>query len=485
MIQVKAAETAIPVVEVKVARLTAAVLSGLRKALQDLRRNFRSAALIDLSLVKRITPSGLGALIELYGENQSSMEIAFFGCADDIAKAMKTYQLRAILPVFADKPGAQRSAKMRQHRLTDTPAIVLCNARDHRLGAMKVDTCPAMMPVLDVPVLDHVINGLSRYGVREFHINATQASRIDPRHFPYVRERSVFITHEGGAALGTAETLFRLSQDHSVFRSDVIVTYATALHAVDVAEMMEHHRATGADITIAVSGGRSFSSKEGMCEKSTAQQQTLRRCRGARASESQSVGVFILSPAAMQDHDFHMISDLERDLLPSVASRTGRVEYYETHDPAFDVLDPNALFSGTSAILCGQMPAAVDLGDFAAGKPIFHATANVSPLADISGPVYVGADAIIHKHARIVGPAVVGAGCRVEPRSVLDNSVLWPNSTLNNGDWLKDMIAGDDWAVSHRAQANHRPFPVAATETLKPKLVLKPALAPKQLSRAG
>ena len=53
-----------------------------------------------------------------------------------------------------------------------------------------------------------------------------------------------------------------------------------------------------------------------------------------------------------------------------------------------------------------------------------HPAARVHPEADLRGPVYVDAEAVIEKNATVIGPAHIGRGCRVAGGAVVCRSIV-------------------------------------------------------------
>lgn len=62
-----------------------------------------------------------------------------------------------------------------------------------------------------------------------------------------------------------------------------------------------------------------------------------------------------------------------------------------------------------------------------------HPAARVHPEADLRGPVYVDAEAVIEKNATVIGPAHIGRGCRVAGGAVVCRAVLADNETVLAG----------------------------------------------------
>lgn len=78
-------------------------------------------------------------------------------------------------------------------------------------------------------------------------------------------------------------------------------------------------------------------------------------------------------------------------------------------------------------------------------------TAKVDARATVAGNVWIGKDVIVEADARVVGPAVLGDGSRVERGAVLERSILWQGARVGRGARLAGCIVGANYRVEEEA----------------------------------
>ncbi|RPH56692.1 MAG: NDP-sugar synthase, partial [Acidobacteria bacterium] len=77
--------------------------------------------------------------------------------------------------------------------------------------------------------------------------------------------------------------------------------------------------------------------------------------------------------------------------------------------------------------------------------------ARVEPGAEIEGPVYVDEGAVIKAGARIGPYSVIGRQCQIEEGTVVEQSILWPNTRVGAGVRIRESILGRGCFVGHGA----------------------------------
>lgn len=443
-------------------RLTSADLFVLEGARDQMRRRGRSAMLVDLSGVRRVSRSGMAALSEFSASFQYGPQVGFFGARDKVAGVLAECPLTAQLPYFATQEEALTTAEFRRLRLAGMKAVVLCAGAGSRMLPVTEAAPKPMLDILGQPVIEHLLRYLQSFGVRDFVLNPGHHAPVIVDQMRSDVHRSLFFLKEGrdrsnvwcAEPLGSASTLARLHLRHNAFQDDFLVLCGDTLTDLDLAEMLERHRNSGAEVTIAarhVPDART--GKYGILDvdlNGRVRAFQEKPAAGTARTTLASTGIYIFSPRALDTLTHRSGQDIAQDLLPAILSRGGHIH---TFAPTFNWRDIGCgrdYFDVLAAGLEGRIAAvSPDAQQLRPGLWVGPG-ATVSRRARICGPCYVGPGAVIEAGAQIDGPSVIGARAIVKSRSMIRRSVIAPDTHINSGAWIDEMLVHGDWAVMHR-----------------------------------
>lgn len=443
----------------------------LQQCFAALRDEGCAAALVDLSGVKVLTAAGLAVLYEAYGNFCAAMQIGFFGASPKVQITVERHGLAGVLPQFADQRQALEDPGFRCRQLAGTKAVILCASEGSRMRPLSGQTPKPMLDMLGAPVLARLMDHLGSFGVRDFYLNPGFKGDQVHIHFRSGAGRSIFFANEGsycdgrwdGAPAGSASTLARLHRRHSAFDGDFFVLCGDALIDLDMAALMQAHKDSGAEVTIAAATvPRQEVSKYGILDANPAGRvMSFQEKPSAEEARSclASTGIYVFSPAALRRLEDEPGLDIAMDLLPRILARGGRIHACSTGFIWADIGNPADYFAALQRGLTGGLPGVRPAGEETAPGVWVAPGAHVSSRARILGPCYIGPDARILAGAELQGTCVVGARCVVEGKTLLRDSVLMPGTQVSRGVWLESQIAAPDWSVSYRQMM---PGPVSA-----------------------
>lgn len=467
-------------------RMTSRDLVMLEQARHRMVTRGRLAMLIDLGGVHKIARSGIAALVEFARAFQPGFGLGLFGARPAVARALSDCPLTSQFPVFSDKKEALASPDFRGFQLAGTKAVVLCAGAGSRMAPMT-DTLPK--PMLDVfgkPILEHLLTYLQSFGLRDFLLNPGHNAPAIHQQFTTTGQRSLFFLNEGApqgsrwmpAPLGSASTLARLKHRHSAFDDDFLVLCGDALIDLDLAGLMESHKNSGAEVTIAAARVRpEETGKYGVIETDEAgrilgfqEKPDPSRARSTLVS----TGIYVISPRALDVIPEHAGQDIATDLLPEILARGGHLNAYAPDFRWADFGCGRDYFDALVAGFSGDLPGVVPGGREIRPGVLADESARVDRRARISGPCYIGANAVIEKDTQIDGPCIIGANAHLMGGTLVRNSLVMAGTVLKPGIWADDMIVHTDWAVNHR-QADGRKRSHLPLEAPEP--VLEPQAA--------
>lgn len=466
----------VAILQIATHRLTAKALAPLMAARTQMLQRGRHAMLIDLSKVRHLTHSGLGALVEFTATFGIGRPLAFCSAPPTVAARINAYGAGNLLPYFKSQDSAMNSPMFSSLRLSGTKALVLCAGKGTRMSPLTQQHPKPMLPLFGTPVLEHLLRYLSRYGIDDILLNpgylghqvlncktATHSQRL---HF-FNEGHS---TPSGWCAdpIGSASTLARLHHRHNIFTDDTIVLCGDALIDLDLAAMMADHRASGADVTIAA---RRIPQRD--CPKygilHTDQHgriQTFQEKPSATDALSNlaSTGIYIFGPSALNALEDQPNQDIAIHLLPDLLRRGGQIQAYENDFEWVDMGCPRDYVAAHFAALQGQIRTLRPSGTETAPQQWHDLGVQISRKAQISGPCYIGPGSVIGPGVEVQGPCVIGPNCHIEGPSLITDSFLMPNTHVKSGAWIAGQLAGPDWAIAHAhadgtlTQLSHTPL---------------------------
>jgi mannose-1-phosphate guanylyltransferase/phosphomannomutase len=131
-----------------------------------------------------------------------------------------------------------------QAQSTQTPhAAILAAGEGTRLRPLTLDKPKPMVPIGDKPLLEHTVQWLGSYGVRDIAINLNYKPDVITNHFgdgSQFGARIVYSREE--KLLGAAGGVLRMSQVSSNGHGPLIVMYGDVLTDLDVNALLQVHR---------------------------------------------------------------------------------------------------------------------------------------------------------------------------------------------------------------------------------------------------
>lgn len=453
-------EHGLAVVRLSSRSLGAGDLPDLRALLQRLSSQGVGGVLFDMSAIRKLSFAGIATLLEL-----SAVPAVRLGLCQ-LREGPKSRLLQSgiakALPLYDSVAQAHRCAQFQKLRMSGCRAVILAAGKGSRVAPLTDETPKPMLDLLGRPIIDHIISHLQSFGIRDLLINPGHLGPQITNHFRARRDVTVFFAHEGYNAsggwvadpIGSASTLARLHHRHSAMPDDTIVMCGDAVLDLDMSELMQAHRASGAEVTIAAKQvSPEETHKYGMIEADAdgrVFEFQEKPAPGEARSTLANVGVYVVSPKALSRLPDQPGLDIASDLLPLILKSGGHIQ---VHAPDFSWVDIGCgrdYYRAVSMALRGDVPGVVPEGREIRPGVWVAEEAWVSRRARFDGPCYVGPHAQIMAGSEFSGPTVVGAHCIVEPRTYIRQSILRPSTRVSAGAFVDQMIAAPQWAVDHR-----------------------------------
>ena len=315
-------------------------------------------------------------------------------------------------------------------------AMVLAAGLGTRLRPLTYEVTKPMVPVLDRPVMEHIVDLLDLHGFEEVIANLHYFPDSIREHFG---DRMEYRFEP--ELLGTAGGVRACAE----FFGDepFLVISGDALTDIDLTALAARHRETGGIATLAVkqvSDTREFGvvlhDREGRItgfQEKPSPDEAL--------SDLGNCGIYVFDPKIFDyfpDRDF---VDWANDVFPVLLENDVPFYIHEVREYWNDIGSLGELRKGTFDALRGELHLQVAGEEVRPGITV----ADGSPLpgdTDIEGPAWIGRDVRIGEGVRLMCPIVVGDGVSIGDRAQLRASIIFPGTEIASESILIGAIAG-------------------------------------------
>jgi mannose-1-phosphate guanylyltransferase len=298
-------------------------------------------------------------------------------------------------------------------------AIILVGGVGSRLRPLTYDRPKQMLPLVGVPMIEHVVEWLSCHGISEVVLSLGYMPDSFMEAYPEGMIAGVDVTYavepeplDTGGAIGFAADFANIDETFLVVNGDVLTD-------LSVTRLLEFHRERGAATTIALhpvddpsnfgvvpttSDGRVTSFVE-------------KPPRHLAPTNLINAGTYVFEPAVLDRIEPRRGVSVEREIFPALATAGS---LYAMPDDAYwlDAGTPAAFIQANAYMIARHLN-----GDNPHGDSWIHPRSSVDPSSKLLG-------------------SVVDEGCSVGADVLLDNVVLLPGAEVRVGARVRNSIIG-------------------------------------------
>ena len=312
-------------------------------------------------------------------------------------------------------------------------AVVLVGGFGTRLRPLTETVKKELLPLVDRPILDHVLDHLARHGVHEVVLSSPY---LEEAFHPFIEARRgdptiTWITE--AAPLGTGGAIVNAlgalgSDPFFALNGDILTD-------LDLTGMLASHREREAVVTISlhhVEDARAF----GLVA-------TDERGRVVEFLEKPldplpgdvNAGTYVLEPAVLHPWSADRELSIEREIFPSVIASGGAVFGYLADAYWLDLGTPEKYLQAHFDLLDGKVHG------ITYEAPWIASTASLDPGARLGRWVAVGPEARIAPDA-VVEDSVVHPGAAVGEGARVLRTIVGPGAHVGAGSTVEDCVLG-------------------------------------------
>lgn len=321
-------------------------------------------------------------------------------------------------------------------------AVILVGGGGTRLRPLTYAVSKQMIPVLNRPLITHLLDNLRRHGVTRAVFAASENDKSI--------EQALGSGSSGGLELSYSYETQPLGSGLAVkeaakgFDSSFFVCNGDVMTDLDVADMASRHRERGAIVSISLSAVDDPSGY-GVVEMDRTDRITRfveKPPAGEAPSNWANAGTWIFEPEVLEHiPDEKMDRSLEQLVFPSLIAEGYLVLGYPSDSYWMDVGTAERYLTLHQELLNGRVPQWLP-GDLRQGKPSIGVESQVWQDVAFEGRVIVGRGCRIGGLVRIVGPTVLGDRCAVRDKSAIERSVIWDDAKIGSEAVVRDSIIG-------------------------------------------
>ncbi len=323
--------------------------------------------------------------------------------------------------------------------------IIMAGGEGTRLRPLTVNRPKPMVPLVNKPMMEHVMDLLIRCGVRDIGITLHYLPETIMTYFGDGSDRGVRIYYSiEDKPLGTAGGVKNLVE-HYGWDDTLIILSGDVFTDIDLRDLLRFHRENNSVFTIALKRVED-PTKYGIALLDD-DNRVIRFVEKPSWSEVFSdlanTGIYIIEPEALKLVESGREFDFAKHLIPNLLKLGIPLYGLNIGDRYWSDIGSIEQYKATHwDILSGRVkpPRGPVLGN---NKKIIADDAVISHKAVIIPPVIIGSEARIEDEA-VVGPyTVIGDNVIVEKKAKLEKAIVWNQAYIGYNTRVQDAIIGE------------------------------------------
>lgn len=313
-------------------------------------------------------------------------------------------------------------------------AIIMAGGEGSRLRPLTCDRPKPLTPLLDRPVMEHIINLLKKHGITEIGVTLQYLPEAITDYFGDGRHWGINLRYfVEETPLGTAGSVKNAEQ---FLDETFLVISGDALTDFDLSAAVAGHREKQALATIVLTPvGTPLEYGVVITGDSGAIQRFLEKPSwGEVFSDTVNTGIYVLEPEVLGYFKPKQKFDFSQDLFPLLLKNGHQLFGCVLNGYWCDIGNLNQYTQAHFDILQGKVRIEI-------------------PGQEIQPGIWVEPEAEIHPNARIVGPVFLGASCRIcDGAQVGPLTVIGRNSLVGEAATLKRSILWNNVLIGQAVQ---------------------------------
>ncbi len=333
-------------------------------------------------------------------------------------------------------------------------AVVMAGGEGTRLRPMTANQPKPLLPVVNRPIMEHVLRLLRRHGFDETVVTVQFLASLVRTYFGDGDELGMHLSYATEEApLGTAGSV---KNAESALRDDsFLVISGDALTDIDLSGLVKAHRDQGALVTVCLTRvpdplefGIVIADEDGRVERFLE-----KPTWGQVFTDTVNTGIYVMEPEVFAHVAAGEVADWAGDVIPALLAQGAPVHGYVADGYWEDVGTHASYLRVQADVLNRQVEVEINGFEVSPGVWIGEG-AEVDPDARISGPVLIGDYAQVEGGAELREYTVLGDNVVVRSGAFLHRAVVHDNAFIGPHANLRGCVVGKSTDVMRAARVD-------------------------------
>ncbi len=329
-------------------------------------------------------------------------------------------------------------------------AVVMAGGAGSRLRPLTVNRPKPLVPLVNQPVIAHILDLLKRHGITDVVITLQFMAEAIQDYFGDGSQLGVHIEYSiEEAPLGTAGSV---KQAQDLLDDTFIVISGDALTDIDLSAVVEFHQQRRSKATLTLyrvpnplEYGVVIVDEEGRIQRFLEKPSW-----GEVISDTVNTGIYVLEPDILDYFEPQTKFDFSQDLFPMLLEKQDPLYGYVANGYWCDVGNLAEYMRANGDVLSGKVQVE-PLGEQIAEGIWVGEGVEIAPDAQITPPIYLGNGVKLKQGVVVHGPTVVRHYSVVDRYAHLDRSVIWRNCYIGEGAELRGTVVGRQCNVKRKS----------------------------------
>lgn len=329
-------------------------------------------------------------------------------------------------------------------------AVVMAGGEGSRLRPLTLHRPKPMVPLVDRPVMGHIIELLKRHHITDIIVTVQYMAGVIQDHFGDGSAFGVNITYSlEDRPLGTAGSV-KLAE--SLLTEPFMVLSGDAVTDIDLSAVIERHRSGPGIATMTLTRvPNPLEYGVAICDDFGYVTDLVEKPSwGEVFSDTVNTGIYIFEPEVLNYIAPDQVVDWSKDVFPRVRADQHGIKGCVVDGYWTDVGTIEEYMRATRDYLQGRVNLP-RIGHRIRDDVWADGAVEIAADATLQGEIYLGLGAKIKSGAHVIGPTVIRDYSIIDAGAVIDRSIIWRNSYVGERAELRGAVVLRQANIKNRA----------------------------------
>ncbi len=328
-------------------------------------------------------------------------------------------------------------------------AVVMAGGEGSRLRPLTIQRPKPMVPIVNKPVMEHVLDLLKKHGITEVVVTVQYLASVIQNHFGDGSAFGLQITYSvEETPLGTAGSV---KAAEAQLQEPFLVISADAMTDINLEAIIGFHlrKQAAATLTLYRVPNPLEYGVIIIDDESRIRQFLEKPSWGEVFSDTVNTGIYVLDPKVFDYIPEGKQVDFSQDVFPAMLRKGDALFGYVADGYWCDVGNIGEYMRANADVLNGKVNVE-SIGKHLGGGIYTEGDVEIAPDAQLYGPVFLGQGCKIKGGVVVHGPSVIREYALVDSHAHVDRSVIWRNSYLGERSEVRGAIICRQCSIKSR-----------------------------------